>query len=585
MSRFSLRALDQELREAFGPACRYSDQVARALVFAFEAHDGQFRENRQEGAPPVPYIAHPVGVAKQALRLLPYATLPDTLDDVISVCLTHDVLEDSNTSLLRLRKEISERTADLVVALTKPALAEFGSRAERDKAFVKQIAEAGPTAKFVKVCDAIHNLSRPGSMPNDLLTKTLRRALNDYLPLCEDERFDERIRTALQEQIRDAEAVVSHDREALNGRSYSNFESALAYGMARGRGKILEEHDIVQILELVGHGAWGAIATSEDYISAYLESYVDADGKQRRQQIRARLEEGDCSLSSGLLKADALSRLPVDRIISCPFPSHGRLMSPRRAFIAVGSLSPSWLNTHTMTALVSVLSERLRVREARELSVLSIEIANMNLGLDPELAQTARLTGRDLVRLKAILESADYVHRNLYSLINGRLRESAFKGYVDRMESRIKDANSIVQKLIRRQIREIPELDDIVGIRIVALSKSMVEGLSRELAGYLLEEGNESIFMNILKDSVSASDVRSIAGYSSRHLRLRVAGPSNVSGAIGCEIQIRTLFEDSWARASHMLSYKKELHQDRKAKISELAVLRDSCERILDQLE
>src|SRR5688572_17408998 len=99
MADFSLPSLRDILKRAIEPKHAYSNQIDRALVLAYRAHDGQFREHRNPTAPKIPYIAHPVGVATTAVSLLPYVDLADSFDDLISACLTHDVLEDAEVSL------------------------------------------------------------------------------------------------------------------------------------------------------------------------------------------------------------------------------------------------------------------------------------------------------------------------------------------------------------------------------------------------------------------------------------------------------------------------------------------------------
>src|SRR3954463_9284125 len=174
MSAFSQdslrRTLSKELQRPL------TEQIARAFDLAYRAHDGQYRDQRDPRSKRVPYIVHPVGVARIAHELLALVSLDDSFDDIISTCLTHDVLEDSEVTYRQLAESTSQRTADLVFALTKPTFSGDGHNGTRNELFLQKIADGGATASFVKICDHLHNISRPASTPHRLLEKALRKA-------------------------------------------------------------------------------------------------------------------------------------------------------------------------------------------------------------------------------------------------------------------------------------------------------------------------------------------------------------------------------------------------------------------------
>jgi len=79
------------------------NNIKKALYFACEKHDGQYRKGGR-----IPYIAHPV--------LVVFGVQKYTSDeDVIATALLHDVLEDCpDVSIDILQKEFGDRITNLV---------------------------------------------------------------------------------------------------------------------------------------------------------------------------------------------------------------------------------------------------------------------------------------------------------------------------------------------------------------------------------------------------------------------------------------------------------------------------------------
>ena len=112
-----------------------------ALEFASRMHEGQFRKGPEQ----VPYIAHPLHMACQAIAL----GIAD--DDLISAVLLHDVCEDCGVALeeLAVRDAVKE-AARLVTRL--------GSKAdeEAERAYYQAISE-NKLACMVKLLDRCQN--------------------------------------------------------------------------------------------------------------------------------------------------------------------------------------------------------------------------------------------------------------------------------------------------------------------------------------------------------------------------------------------------------------------------------------------
>lgn len=115
-------------------------QTSRALAFAVQMHEGQFRKGKER----VPYICHPLQVACHALAL------GFTDDHLVAAALLHDVCEDCGVSEEEL--PVNAITAETVMLLTKP---------EEDfdqQSYYSRIAR-NPVACVVKLLDRCSNLS------------------------------------------------------------------------------------------------------------------------------------------------------------------------------------------------------------------------------------------------------------------------------------------------------------------------------------------------------------------------------------------------------------------------------------------
>ena len=94
--RFSEHVLLDELVTCVRQMGYEVTDLKNVLSIAFKAHDGQVREPAGSSANPVPYITHPVGVAKLAVQFFKENSLEDSITDIVHAALLHDVLEDTS---------------------------------------------------------------------------------------------------------------------------------------------------------------------------------------------------------------------------------------------------------------------------------------------------------------------------------------------------------------------------------------------------------------------------------------------------------------------------------------------------------
>lgn len=113
----------------------YTDQTTKAMQIAYEAHHGQVDKAG------VPYILHPVHLAEQM----------ETEAECI-VALLHDVVEDTDITLIQLEKEFPEEVVQAIKLLSHDESVDYMD-------YVSELKK-NPIARKVKLADLIHNSDR-----------------------------------------------------------------------------------------------------------------------------------------------------------------------------------------------------------------------------------------------------------------------------------------------------------------------------------------------------------------------------------------------------------------------------------------
>lgn len=123
------------------------NQTLLALPLMKQLHEGQFRCGNR-----LPYIVHPLFIAKHALALGLYD------DSLIAATLLHDVVEDCGVTsdTLPISDEAKE-LVDLVSFFEQPGM----TKAEAKKIYFEKIA-ANKKAAVLKVLDRCNNVSSMG---------------------------------------------------------------------------------------------------------------------------------------------------------------------------------------------------------------------------------------------------------------------------------------------------------------------------------------------------------------------------------------------------------------------------------------
>lgn len=126
------------------------EMVERARVFSTAAHKavGQLRKYTNE-----PYIVHPEEVARIV------SAVPGATEEMIAAAWLHDVVEDTDVTVVDVWNEFGCVVASYVHWLTNPSTKEDGNRAVRKGIDREHIRNAPAEVKTIKLADLMSNCS------------------------------------------------------------------------------------------------------------------------------------------------------------------------------------------------------------------------------------------------------------------------------------------------------------------------------------------------------------------------------------------------------------------------------------------
>ena len=574
MRDYSLGSLRAELNTILPEALRGSKLIEAALQAAFDAHSGQTRESNDQKETPIPYIVHPVGVAKLAAKYWQSGFLPDDLAIVVSAALTHDVLEDSAVTQHALAKQTSKRVAEIVAQLTKPTYAGRESSDDRNLRFVEQIRSGGETPVFIKVCDILHNLSRPNTMPSSLLEKTLKKATGPYRELFRGYKFESLLAPILSDRVSQGEVALERRIDLSVMKEPESIDAYLKYCLERTKGKVLEAHDIASMIATIRGVIYCQAGPIEKVLSSNIVSkFLSKDELRETTNRLANRGEARLEVTDGSSSISLYSHLMTSHFVR-PDYEHLTVLVDEAA-------RPSWFGRYTFIAIVSVLAERLSERKFWEIQNLEETARELKLDIDLELALRLGYSSKNLKQLRTTLNVADFLRRKLLVDLDVLTTSAQLDNDVDRIESRTKSSNSAASKLYSRKLNNISLIDDLVGLRIVMISSAAKTLATKYLMSALQRDSD------VVSGTLVLEEVRSTSGYCATHIRYFSRHVLAEEVPIGCEIQLRTLYEDAWARVSQALAYKRNKPDKESAKklLAKLTQIRNDADQALADYE
>ena len=163
--------------------------LRRAYVFSAFEHKGQVRHSGE------PYLVHPLEVAD---------LLADMKLDVVAIAagLLHDIVEDTQTPIERIRELFGADVAHVVEGVTKLGAIQFSSSEERQaENFRKMLLAMVDDIRviLVKLADRLHNMRTLHHLPEERRLKIAQETRDIYAPdrqPARDEQDQERARGA-----------------------------------------------------------------------------------------------------------------------------------------------------------------------------------------------------------------------------------------------------------------------------------------------------------------------------------------------------------------------------------------------------
>src|SRR5436190_12018928 len=147
--------------------------LRRAYVFSAFEHRGQVRHSGE------PYLIHPLAVAD---------FLADMKLDAVAIAagLLHDVVEDTLTTIERIKELFGPEVAHVVEGVTKISAIPFQSSEERQaENFRKMLLAMVDDIRVVvvKLADRLHNMRTLSHLPDDRRLKIAQETRDIYAPI------------------------------------------------------------------------------------------------------------------------------------------------------------------------------------------------------------------------------------------------------------------------------------------------------------------------------------------------------------------------------------------------------------------
>jgi GTP diphosphokinase / guanosine-3',5'-bis(diphosphate) 3'-diphosphatase len=150
-----------------------TELLRRAYVFSAYEHKGQVRHSGE------PYLVHPLQVAD---------LLADMKLDVVAIAagLLHDIVEDTQTPIERIRELFGTDVAHVVEGVTKLGSIQFSSKEERQaENFRKMLLAMVDDIRviLVKLADRLHNMRTLHHLPEERRVKIAQETRDIYAPI------------------------------------------------------------------------------------------------------------------------------------------------------------------------------------------------------------------------------------------------------------------------------------------------------------------------------------------------------------------------------------------------------------------
>lgn len=145
------------------------EAVTRAIQFALQKHDGQFRLGGE------PHACH---LLRVAIRAANYATknCPNDFRELVQSGLLHDTVEDTNTTVKEVAELFGKAVARNVLAVSHI------EEEEADEVYLSRVANGGRNAVLTKRFDRLDNIKTLANAPTEF-RETKLAEIRNALPI------------------------------------------------------------------------------------------------------------------------------------------------------------------------------------------------------------------------------------------------------------------------------------------------------------------------------------------------------------------------------------------------------------------
>ena len=120
-------------------------QLSHAIIFAAQAHTGQYRKDGK-----TPYINHPLEVMN-----LVVLNVEKAREEVLIAAVLHDVVEDTHITSAEIKEKFGQDVARLVAELTDDKTL---TKEERKQMQLQEVHLLSSEGKLLRLCDKICNV-------------------------------------------------------------------------------------------------------------------------------------------------------------------------------------------------------------------------------------------------------------------------------------------------------------------------------------------------------------------------------------------------------------------------------------------
>lgn len=573
MSRFSRISLWKDLARALPEGLGDKPAIKIAFALAFDAHEGQFRVERDPKRKSIPYIVHPVGVAKLVIALWSDNEFDCDIETLICVALLHDTLEDTSLEYDEIRTKLSSDVADLTDRLTKPEVSGEDKK-QRNRLFREQIVAAGQPAIFVKICDALHNLSRPEGMPTKLLQKSIIKAEETYLPMLLGVPFESRLSAELRNAIGNCRKVKAQRNKEEFDFDPFDLSSIINFISRTSRSKSIENHDLVDIMSQIPGVTFVHYGDKEALTDLLTQEFFEQSREFWGQAIHEATAL-DFKFSRFCQKRKYEFDFPFTDLMRIELHPYGLNGDSAVVLTHDGAAVPSWFSYETASCLVRISMEN---QERHRLSdVLAVHDLARRHQVDLSVNQIEELNINERDLLVYINEYAlGAIHLAQLQRLISEVVEPAQAKRITEKGGRIKSLTSLLAKRNRTVSLEFGDMEDFIGLRLVCVSKADAKATIRSIEKALMYD-NLQLPLSKPILNLRVNPIISRSGYKATHITFQIDEAERLGRLLGCEIQIRTALQDLWAGVSEMVRYKKQVSK-RVTLEKRLRVFSDWCE-------